>query len=210
MVTKAGLMKIILVALALIAFPPALLGQEKGVDTQTRTIKKGNGPTNRGNDIGKTIDFGGGKTKVRSRFDNPYRMNSRRDVLIKMITSVLTDENFLIDESASRFDDGLIVTQPKLFARGPIITKNELFRYAIVPATDQVWTRGRYFLTVDVQSIDGLQNDISVVATVEGRSENGIFSEWSTLDSSGVAEDEFLSKLLEYAGVESDPAERKP
>ncbi len=203
-------MKLLLMMLALIVFPAAALGQEKGVDTQTRTIKKESGPTNRVSDGGRSFDWGGGKTKVRGRIANPFRMASRRDVLMQTITSVLNDEKFLIDESASRFDDGVIVTQAKLFAKGPIITKNELFRYAIVPSTDQIWTRGRYTLTIDVRSIDGFQNEVSVVATVEGRSENGIFSEWSTLDSSGVAEDEFLAKLIEYAGIESDPDERRP
>lgn len=197
--------------MALMVFATTLSAQEKGVDTQTKTIKKESGPTSRGSTpIGRSIDWGGDKTKVRERYANPFRIGSRRDVLIKTITNVLTDENFLIDESASRFDDGLIVTQSKLFARGPIITKNELFRYARVPATSQIWTRGRYTLTIDVRSIDGIQNDVSVVATVEGRSENGIFSEWSTLESSGVAEDEFLTKLIEFAGLDTDPNERRP
>jgi len=48
-----------------------------------------------------------------------------------------------------------------------------------------------------VQSIDGIQNNVSVVAKVEGRAGNGLVSEWITVRSSGVAEDEFLSKLVE-------------
>jgi hypothetical protein len=35
------------------------------------------------------------------------------------------------------------------------------------------------------------------LAKVEGRAENGLISEWSTLQSTGVAEDEFLVKLVE-------------
>jgi hypothetical protein len=36
-----------------------------------------------------------------------------------------------------------------------------------------------------------------VTAKVEGRSENGLQSEWTTLSSTGAAEDEFLVKLVE-------------
>ncbi|HSK72702.1 MAG TPA: hypothetical protein VK892_13455, partial [Pyrinomonadaceae bacterium] len=62
---------------------------------------------------------------------------------------------------------------------------------------DTAWTRGRYTLTIEVQSIDGMQNNVSVLAKVEGRSESGLMSEWTTLQSSGIAEDEFLVKLVE-------------
>ena len=205
----AEIMKLLLPILIILMSVGFVFAQEKGVDKQTSTIKKSSSPTDRGEGVSRTFDFGGGKTKVRQRYKNPYRMPSRRDVLVMNISNILTDGKFLIDESASRFDEGLIVTQPKVFASGPILTKNELNRYAVVPATDQVWTRGRYSLTIDVRSIDGIQNDISVIATIEGRSENGIFSEWSTLDSSGVAEDEFLAKLIEFVGGDSSK-ERKP
>ena len=83
-----------------------------------------------------------------------------------------------------------------VFSKGVILTTNELNRYADVPGNEQVWTRGRYSLVIDVKSIDGIQNDVLVSAKVEGRSENGIFSEWSTLSSSGEAEEEFLSQLV--------------
>ncbi len=203
-------MRLILAALIVSLVASLAFAQEKGVDSQTKTIKKEAGPTNRGDGVSRTIDWGGGKTKVRSRYSNPYRVPSRRDVLVKTIVSVLSDEGFLIDETASRFEDGLVVSQSKQFARGPILTKNELNRYAIIPSTDQVWTRGRYTLTIDIRSIDGMQNDVSVVAMIEGRSENGIFSEWSTLDSSGAAEEEFLSKMVEYLGIDVNTEERRP
>ena len=159
---------------------------------------------------GRSIDFGGGKTVIRERLPNPMRVTSRRDILVKNINFVLSEEKFVVDEQSSRLERGLIVTKPKIFARGAITTKNELFRYARVPGTDQIWTRGRYFLTIDVTSLDGIKNDVSVVATVEGRSENGLFSEWSTLDSSGQAEEEFLQKLAEFLGVATDTKSRRP
>ena len=203
-------MRLILAAFVVCLSASLAFSQEKGVDSQTQTIKKEAGPTNRGDGFSRSIDWGGGKTKVRGRYSNPFRVPARRDILVKTVTSVLNDENFLIDETASRFEDGLVVTQAKQFARGPILTKNELNRYAIIPSTDQVWTRGRYTLTIDIRSIDGMQNDVSVVALIEGRSENGIFSEWSTLDSSGAAEEEFLSKLVEFLGGDVNPEERRP
>jgi hypothetical protein len=103
----------------------------------------------------------------------------------------------LIDDAASRPKDGIVVTQPFIFAKGAVITKSELNRYAVLPFSDSSWTRGRYTLTVEVQSIDGIQNNVSVTAKIEGRSENGFESEWTTLQSSGSIEDEFMVKLVE-------------
>jgi hypothetical protein len=93
--------------------------------------------------------------------------------------------------------EGIVVTQPFIFAKGAVIARNELNRYAVLPSSDTSWTRGRYTLIVEIQSIDGIQNNVSVTAKVEGRSENGLVSEWTTLQSSGTAEDEFLVKLVE-------------
>lgn len=183
---------------------------EKGVDTQTKAIRDQSSPTKKQGRHGRSIDFGGGKTVIRERLPNPMRVTARRDILVKNINFVLSEEKFVVDEQASRLDRGLIVTKPKVFARGAITTKNELYRYARVPRTDQIWTRGRFFLTIDVVSIDGIKNDVTVVATVEGRSENGLFSEWSTLESAGQAEEEFLSKLADFLGVSIDPAKRRP
>ena len=184
---------------------------EKGVDTQTKAIRDQASQTKQRGRHGRSINFGSGKTVVRERLPNPMRITSRRDILVKNINFVLGDEKFIVDEQASRFERGIVVTKPKVFARGPITTKNELYRYARVPNTNQIWTRGRYFLTIDVTSLDGIKNKVSVVATVEGRSENGLFSEWSTLESSGQAEEEFLVKLSEFLGISTtDSKARKP
>lgn len=182
---------------------------QKGVDTQTQKIKEESDKSNttRSNDVGRSWDFGEGKTKVSERLANPYRMNSRRDVLVETILSILKDKKLIVDESASRIKDGFIVTQPYIFAKGAVITRNELSRYAILPASDTSWTRGRYTLTVEVQSIDGIQNNISVTSKVEGRSDSGLRSEWTTLASSGAAEDEFLRKLVELVTGTSPDAQ---
>ena len=171
---------------------------QKGVDSQTKTIKdSGSRTTNKGNDVSRTFDFGKEKGKTRDLLPNPYRMNSRRDRLVDTIVQVLTEQRIIIDEASSRLGDGVIVSQPFTFAKGAVITRNELSRYSYLPTRNSVFTRGRYTLTIEVLSIDGIQNDVSVLANVEGRSENGLVSEWTSLNSTGIAENEFLLKLVE-------------
>lgn len=182
---------------------------QKGVDTQTQKIKDdGNKVTTRSNDATRSFDWGKGKTKVRDRLANPYKLAARRDVLITNIVDVLRETNILVDDASSRIRDGIVVTQPFIFAKGSVIALNELSRYAILDASDSAWTRARYTLTIEVQSIDGVQNNVSVIAKVEGRAGNGVMSEWLTLRSSGVAEDQFLSKLVEHVtGNSPDPVQ---
>ncbi len=176
---------------------------QKGVDTQTKTIKDEGTKTNNGNNKSdnnanrRTFDFGKEKAGTRTRLTNPYRLNSRRDRLVETIMQILADNKVIVDESSSRLEEGIIVTQPYTFAKGAVITRNELSRYADLPGRDSIYTRGRYTLTIEVRSIDGIQNDVYVLANVEGRQENGLGSEWTTLSSTGVAENDFLVKLIE-------------
>ncbi|MGI8788834.1 MAG: hypothetical protein ACR2HG_13865 [Pyrinomonadaceae bacterium] len=194
--------KLLLPITLIVLFSSFALAQ-KGVDTQTRKITQEGNKTNNASErnvdpgSGRSIDFGKDKTKVRQRLPNPYKINSRRDVLIADVMDVLKDQKIIVNESASKKSDGFIVTEPFVFAKGAVITRNELNRYAVLPDSDTSWTRGRYILTVEVQSIDGIQNNVSVTAKVEGRAENGLTSEWTTLQSTGAAEDEFLVKLVE-------------
>jgi hypothetical protein len=179
-----------------VIFLASTISAQKGVDPQTQKIRKEAEKTNKGNDVSRSFDWGRDKTKTRGMLPNPYRLNSRRDVLVNTIIDVLKERKIIVDESASRLSDGVIVTQPFVFAKGAVITRNELARYAVLSG-DTAWTRGRYTLTIEVQSIDGIQNNVSVLAKVEGRAENGLVSEWSTLQSTGVVEDEVLAKLVE-------------
>jgi hypothetical protein len=191
--------KLFFITSAILLFSSLALAQ-KGIDTQTKKIKEEGNKTNgtqRSGDANRSFDFGRDKTKVRPQLANPYKMNSRRDVLIESVLDVLKEQKLIVNESASRKGDGIIVTEPYVFAKGAVITRNELNRYAILPNSDTSWTRGRYTLTVEIQSIDGIQNNVSVTAKVEGRSENGLLSEWTTLQSTNAAEDEFLVKLVE-------------
>jgi hypothetical protein len=192
-------------------FAAGAASAQKGVDTQTEKIKQeGNRTTSRSTDVTRSFDWGKGKTKVRDLLPNPYRLNSRRDVLVASVIDALKERKILMDEAASRPQDGIIITQPFVFAKGAVITPSELSRYAIVDISDNAWTRGQFTLTIEVQSIDGIHSNVSVNAKVEGRSGNGLMSEWNTLQSSGIAEDEFLAKLVEIVtGNSPDPVQDK-
>lgn len=192
-------MKKLVISVSILAFCSFTAVAQKGIDTQTQKIKEeGHSSSSRSTDATRSFDWGKGKTKVRERLANPYKMNSRRDVLVETIVGIIRDNKMIVDESASRLKDGIIVTQPFVFAKGAVITQNELNRYALLQSSYETsWTGGKYTLTIEVQSIDGIQNNVSVIAKVEGKSGNGLGSEWTTLQSSGVAEDDFLVKLVE-------------
>ena len=190
----------IVLLIAIVLFSSAAHAQ-KGIDPQTQKIReegvKTTGTQRSNEPLGRSIDFGGGKTKVRDQLANPYKMNARRDVLIENVLEIFKEQKLLVNDAATRKADGIIISEPYVFAKGAVITRNELNRYAILPDSGTSWTRGRYTLIVEILSIDGIQNNVSVTAKVEGRSENGLQSEWTTLSSTGAAEDEFLVKLVE-------------
>ncbi len=198
-----------LLAISFVFFAAVATGAQKGVDTQTQKIKdEGNKVTTRTNDAGRAFDWGKGKTKVRERLPNPYKLAGRRDVLIETIIETLREKKIVVDEASSRLKDGIIVTQPFVFAKGSVITRSELSRYGVLEDPATAWSRAQYTLTIEVQSIDGVQNNVTVNAKVEGRAGNGLMSEWLTVRSSGVAEDEFLAKLIEtVTGVSPDPTQ---
>lgn len=201
-------MKNIFITLVSIVFLSAAVFGQKGIDPQTDRIKETGDGATRTNDVSRSWSFGSGKTKVRERLDNPIRLNSRRDILVSTIVTLLSENKIIVDDSASRLGDGFIISQPYVFAKGPVTTQSELNRYALLPNSGTSWTRGRYTFTIEVQSIDGIQNNVYVTAKIEGRSSNGLSSEWTTLQSSGLAEDVFLSKLVELiTGVSPDASQ---
>jgi len=191
-------MKTLILSALLTLMVPVFASAQKGIDTQTQTIKQdANKTTSRGSDATRSFDWGKGKTQVRERLPNPYKLNARRDALIESIREVLKERKIIVDEASSRPRDGILITQPFIFAKGPVISQNELSRYGVIQYADTAWSRAQFTLTIEVQSIDGIQNNVSVNAKVEGRSGNGLTSEWVTVASSGLAEDEFLAKLVE-------------
>lgn len=191
-------MKRLLCAIFAIVTSASFAAAQKGVDSQNQKIQKeATRTTEKGGDVSRSWNFGAGKTQSVDRLPNPLKLSARRDVLIENIVDVLQELKIAVDESTSRPSEGFLVTQPYIFAKGAVITKNELNRYGIITATDATWTRGRFTLIIEVQSLDGIQNNVSVTAKIEGRSENGLLSEWITMSSTGEAEERFLSKLLE-------------
>jgi len=200
----------ILFAMFLLALAaPAVFAQEKGVDTQSQKVRdtgssRSAGVNGNKTDVGTSgsgINFGKGKTKEIPALPNPYRMTARRDELIKAITDLMRDRKLIVDDAASRMNEGIIATQPFTFIKGAVVAESELSRYADVEtSTTRGWTRGRYTLTVEVQAIDGSSANVSVNAKIEGRTDGAIGAQWLTLPSNGTAEQEFLTALVETIG----------
>lgn len=173
--------------------------QGKGVDRSGERVRdsgtnSGNGPkTETG--AGRGIDFGRNPKII--PLPNPYRFAARRDVILKAVSDVMRDRKLIVDETASKPEDGILVSQPYTFIKGAVVTQTELNRYADLNSSPgRGWTRGRYTLTVEVQPIDGNSANVSVNAKIEGRTDGATGAEWITLPSVGTAEEEFLSSLI--------------
>ena len=183
---------------------PAFAQAAKGVDKQNERVRDSGTdrtPANNGNktDVGtgRGIDFGRGRTPEVPPVPNPYRLTGRRDAIITAVQDLMRDQKLVVDENASRISEGIIVTQPFTFTKGAVIAEADLGRYAEVPnANTRGWTRGRYTLTVEIQPIDGTAANVSVNAKVEGRSDGITGAEWTTLRSTGLAEEQFLVGLV--------------
>jgi hypothetical protein len=175
--------------------------QGKGVDKTTERVRDsgtaGSNGVKTDTGAGRGIDFGKGRTPEVPPLPNPYRLTARRDVILNAIAEVMRDRKLIVDEAASKPADGILVSQPYTFIKGAVVTQTELGRYAnFTSTTARGWTRGRYTLTVEVQPIDGTSANVSVNAKIEGRTDGATGAEWTTLPSSGVVEDEFLSALI--------------
>src|SRR6476620_1276553 len=103
----------------------ASLGQGKGVDKNSERVRdsgSSKAPANNGSktDVGsgRGMDFGKGRTPEVPPLPNPYRLTARRDVIVKSVEDVMRDRNLVLDEAASRPDDGVLVTQPFTFIKG--------------------------------------------------------------------------------------------
>lgn len=212
------MLRIIVGLLMLIACSvPAFAQAAKGVDKQNERMRDSGTertPANNGNktDVGagRGMDFGRGRTPEVPPLDNPYRLNGRRDVIITAVQDLMRDRKLVVDENASRLSDGIIVSQPFTFTKGAVVAQADLSRYADVPESNaRGWTRGRYTLTVEVQPIDGTAANVSVNAKVEGRSDGATGAEWTTLRSTGLAEEQFLEGLVN-AVTGAPPPGRNP
>ena len=109
----------------------------------------------------------------------------------------MRDRKLVLDEAASKLSEGIIVSQPYTFTKGAVVSQGEISRYADAPTSAaRAWTRGRYTLTVEIQPIDGTSANVAVNAKVEGRTDGPTGAEWTTLRSTGLAEDQFLEGLV--------------
>lgn len=205
-----------LVALMMCAM--TVVGQAaKGVDKQNERVRDtgtDRTPANNGaktdTGAGRGFDFGSGRTPEAPPLPNPYRMTARRDVLMTAIQDLMRDRKLIVDDAASKIPEGIVVTQPYTFIKGAVVSQAEISRYADVPvSTSRGWTRGRYTLTVEVQPIDGTSANVFVNAKIEGRTDGATGAEWTTLRSTGLAEDQFLSGLV-TAITGSAPPGRTP
>lgn len=198
------MIKLLSVLALLVGLTSTALAQGKGVDKSNERVRdtgSSRAPAINGSktDVGsgRGIDFGKGRTPEVPPIPNPYRLPARRDVLLKAVADVMRDRNLVLDETASKPDDGIIVSQPYTFIKGAVVSQAELSRYAEAPSSEtRGWTRGRYTLTVEVQPIDGASANVSVNARVEGRTDGATGAEWVTLTSLGLAEQEFLAALI--------------
>ncbi|HEY3039082.1 MAG TPA: hypothetical protein VGJ66_10115 [Pyrinomonadaceae bacterium] len=175
--------------------------QSKGVDKTGERVRDSGTSNSSGTKTdtgaGRGIDFGKGRTPEIPPLPNPYRIAARRDIILKAIADVMRDRKLTVDEAASKPGDGIIVSQPYTFIKGAVVTQSELGRYAdVTTSSARGWTKGRYTITVEVQPIDGNSANVAVNAKIEGRTDGATGAEWTSLSSSGVVEDEFLSALI--------------
>ena len=178
---KEGVIMIRLVGilLMLVSFAAIAVGQGKGVDKSSERVRdtgSSRAPAINGSktDVGsgRGMDFGKDRTPEVPPIPNPYRLPARRDVILKAVQDVMRDRKLIVDDTASKPDDGIIVSQPYTFIKGAVVSQAELSRYADAPSSEtRGWTRGRYTLTVEVQPIDGASANVSVNARIEGRTE---------------------------------------
>ena len=195
------MMKSVILALVILLSAVSVWAQGKGVDKTSERVRdsgaNGSNSVKTDTGAGRGIDFGKGRTPEVPPIPNPYRLVARRDVIVTAITELMGDRKLIVDEAASKPADGIIVSQPFTFIKGAVVSQAELGRYAnITTNSSRGWTRGRYTITVEIQPIDGNSANISVNARIEGRTDGATGAEWTTLPTSGLAEEEFLSALI--------------
>jgi len=195
------MMKFAILTLIISLSAASVWAQGKGVDKTGERVRDsgtaGSNSAKTDTGAGRGIDFGKGKTPEVPPIPNPYRFAARRDVILNAITELMSDRKLIVDEAASKPTEGIVVSQPYTFIKGAVVSQSELGRYAnITNDVSRGWTRGRYTITVEVQPIDGNNANVSVNARIEGRTDGATGAEWTTLTTSGLAEQEFLSALI--------------
>jgi hypothetical protein len=209
--------KLLLAALISSLMTVSAYAQAKGVDEQNVRIRDSGSESTPGHNgakqdtgAGRGINFGKGRTPDTPVIANPYRFTARREALIEGVKNLIRDRGMILDEAASRPDEGIFITQPYTFTKGAVVSQAELNRYTdLPPSTGRGWTRGRYTLVIEIQAIDSVSANVAVTAKIEGRTDGATGAEWATLRSLGVVEQEFLTSLIENV-TGSKPVEVTP
>jgi len=208
--------KIIFAAFVVYICSVNINAQSNGSDRQNERIRDAGSdrlPANNGSktDVGtgRGIDFGRGRVAPTALLPNPLRITARRDVLMKTVEELMRERKLILDTAASKPDEGILISQPFVFSRGAIVTDSELNRYASLPAESRRnWTRGRYTLIVEVQPVDAISANVTANARIEAKAESVSGTEWVSIQSSGIAEQEFLAALS--ARLNGDPIPDSP
>jgi hypothetical protein len=195
------MIRLVSLSLVILLSAVSVWSQGKGVDKTGERVRDsgaaGSNPAKTDTGAGRGMDFGKGRTPEVPPLPNPYRFAARRDVILNAIAELMQDRKLIVDEAASKPAEGIMVSQPYTFIKGAVVTQAELGRYAnFTSSVARGWTRGRYTITVEVQSIDGNSANVAVNAKIEGRTDGATGAEWNTLPTSGLAEEEFLSALI--------------
>lgn len=205
--------KLLIAALFFLTFNFAAHAQSKGVDTQNERIRDAGADRQPGNNGSKTntgagrgFDFGAGRTRAAPALPNPFRLTARRDALLAAINELVIERKMVVDEASTKLDQGVVVTQPFTFSRGATISQGAISRYALnAERPNAAYTRGRYTMIIEVTPIDLANADVAVTARIEGKLDNVVGAQWVTLESSGIAEQEFLAALTEKFGIIQTP-----
>ena len=177
--------------------------QGKGVDNQTGRIRDtgsdrqpGKNGSNQSTGTGRGIDFGKDRTPTTPPLPNPFRFSARRDAVLRAVEELMRERKLVVDTSVSKLDEGILISQPYRFVKGTVVAVTELNRYAELPTdVTRGWSQGRYTMIVEVQPVDGVNTNVSVIARIEGRSDGAAGAEWINMRSNGTAEQEFLCAL---------------
>ena len=193
--------ELIRTSLLLVLCASPFFAQEKGVDTQNTSIRDASGGNNSGKQdtgSGRGINFGKGPAPANNTIPNPFKITARRETILQALNDLLREKGITIDIDTSRPNEGIIRTQPFVFAKGSVITISELERYAEATISyNKGWTRARHTLVIETQPIDGTSLNLSITAKIEGRSAGPAGPEWVTLRSNGDIERQFIIEIVE-------------
>ncbi len=144
---------------------------------------------------GTAITFGG-KTHEEI-LSNPYRFALPPEIVSNAVVELLKELDLPLDKRESQPHTGLFRTEWYVFSKG-IHAKNELLRVADLPSSEiHNWTRARYRVEIRVNLIEPNATTVTVVAEIEGLTQDVMSRAWIRGRSRGVIENNLLRALRE-------------